>query len=147
MNLDSMRGDIFKELMTLDKNNLLYAYILTLTKRKETVEVTLLEEMLDANAEYALKAHERGRREKLYRRTAWMEIIWTKKAIESFKELRNPLLGKEYESSNLLKYEFRFFVINKQTKVFILFKVSLFISCWCLMFVRIFEEFMRCYLL
>ena len=60
MNLDSMRGDIFKELMTLDKNNLqkLYAYILTLTKRKETVEVTLLEEMLDA--EYALKAHERG---------------------------------------------------------------------------------------
>ena len=47
-----------------------------------------------------------------------MEIIWTKKAIESFKELRNPLLGKEYESSNLLKYEFRFFVINKQTKVF-----------------------------
>ena len=32
--------------------------------------------------------------------------------------LRNPLLGKEYESSNLLKYEFRFFVINKQTKVF-----------------------------
>ena len=104
-----------------------------------------------------------------------MEIIWTKKAIESFKELafylnnsfgkdittsqvgkvtrrvndllRNPLLGKEYESSNLLKYEFRFFVINKQTKVFILFKVSLFISCWCLMFVRIFEEFMRCYLL
>lgn len=28
MNLDSMRGDIFKELMTLDKNNLLYAYIL-----------------------------------------------------------------------------------------------------------------------
>ena len=104
-----------------------------------------------------------------------MEIIWTKKAIESFKELafylnssfgkdiavsivgkvtrratdllRNPLLGKVYESSNLLKYEFRFFVINKQTKVFILFKVSLFISCWCLMFVRIFEEFMRCYLL
>ena len=76
-----------------------------------------------------------------------MEIIWTKKAIESFKELRNPLLGKEYESSNLLKYEFRFIVINKQTKVFILFKVSLFISCWCLMFVRIFEEFMRCYLL
>ena len=60
MNLDSMRGDIFKELMTLDKNNLLYAYILTLTKRKETVEVTLLEEMLDANDEYALKAHERG---------------------------------------------------------------------------------------
>ena len=60
MNLDSMRGDIFNELMTLDKNNLLYAYILTLTKRKETVEVTLLEEMLDANAEYALKAHERG---------------------------------------------------------------------------------------
>lgn len=60
MNLDSMRGDIFKELMTLDKNNLLYAYILTLTKRKETVEGTLLEEMLDANAEYALKAHERG---------------------------------------------------------------------------------------
>ena len=60
MNLDSMRGNIFKELMTLDKNNLLYAYILTLTKRKETVEVTLLEEMLDANAEYALKAHERG---------------------------------------------------------------------------------------
>ena len=60
MNLDSMRGDIFKELMTLDKNNLLYAYILTLTKRKETVGVTLLEEMLDANAEYALKAHERG---------------------------------------------------------------------------------------
>ena len=60
MNLDSMRGDIFKELMTLDKNNLLYAYILTLTKTKETVEVTLLEEMLDANAEYALKAHERG---------------------------------------------------------------------------------------
>ena len=75
-----------------------------------------------------------------------MEIIWTKKAIESFKELafylnssfgkdiavsivgkvtrratdllRNPLLGKVYESSNLLKYEFRFFVINKQTKVF-----------------------------
>ena len=47
-----------------------------------------------------------------------MEIIWTKKAIESFKELRNPLLGKEYESSNLLKYEFRFFVINKKTKVF-----------------------------
>ena len=75
-----------------------------------------------------------------------MEIIWTKKTIESFKELafylnnsfgkdittsqvgkvtrrvndllRNPLLGKEYESSNLLKYEFRFFVINKQTKVF-----------------------------
>ena len=46
MNLDSMRGD--------------GAYILTLTKRKETVEVTLLEEMLDANAEYALKAHERG---------------------------------------------------------------------------------------
>ena len=104
-----------------------------------------------------------------------MEVIWTKKAIESFKELafylnnsfgkditvsiigkvtrrvndllRNSLLGKEYESSNLLKYEFRFFVINKQTKVFILFKVSLFISCWCLMFVRIFEEFMRCYLL
>ena len=32
--------------------------------------------------------------------------------------LRNPLLGKEYESSNFLKYEFRFFVINKQTKVF-----------------------------
>lgn len=32
--------------------------------------------------------------------------------------LRNPLLGKVYESSNLLKYEFRFFVINKQTKVF-----------------------------
>ena len=60
MNLDSMRVNIFKELMTLDKNNLLYAYILTLTKRKETVEVTLLEEMLDANAEYALKAHERG---------------------------------------------------------------------------------------
>ena len=62
MNLDSMRADIFKELMTLDKNNLqkLYAYILTLTKRKETVEVTLLEEMLDATAEYALKAHERG---------------------------------------------------------------------------------------
>ena len=58
MNLDSMRVNIFKELMTLDKNNLqkLYAYILTLTKRKETVEVTLLEEMLDANAEYALKA-------------------------------------------------------------------------------------------
>ena len=153
MNLDSMRVNIFKELMTLDKNNLqkLYAYILTLTKRKETVEVTLLEEMLDANAEYALKAHERGdvynrRREKLYRRPAWMEVIWTKKAIESFKELafylnnsfgkditasiigkvtrrvndllRNPLLGKEYESSNFLKYEFRFFVINKQTKVF-----------------------------
>ena len=75
-----------------------------------------------------------------------MEVIWTKKAIESFKELsfyldnsfgkditasiigkvtrrvndllRNPLLGKEYESSNFLKYEFRFFVINKQTKVF-----------------------------
>ena len=62
MNLDSMRVNIFKELMTLDKNNLqkLYAYILTLTKRKETVEVTLLEEMLDANAEYDLKAHERG---------------------------------------------------------------------------------------
>ena len=62
MNLDSMRVNIFKELMTLDKNNLqkLYAYILTLTKRKETAEVTLLEEMLDANAEYALKAHERG---------------------------------------------------------------------------------------
>lgn len=62
MNLDSMRVNIFKELMTLDKNNLqkLYAYILTLTKRKETVEVTLLEEMLDTNAEYALKAHERG---------------------------------------------------------------------------------------
>ena len=62
MNLDSMRGNIFKELMTLDKNNLqkLYAYILTLTKKKETAEVTLLEEMLDANAEYALKAHERG---------------------------------------------------------------------------------------
>ena len=75
-----------------------------------------------------------------------MEVIWTKKAIESYKELafylnnsfgkditasiigkvtrrvndllRNPLLGKEYESSNFLKYEFRFFVINKQTKVF-----------------------------
>ena len=30
----------------------------------------------------------------------------------------NPLLGKVYESSNLLKYEFRFFVINKQTKDF-----------------------------
>ena len=62
MNFDSIRGYIFKEFMTLDKNNLqkLYAYILTLTKRKETVEVTLLEEMLDANAEYALKAHERG---------------------------------------------------------------------------------------
>ena len=62
MNLDSMRGDIFKELMTLDKNNLqkLYAYILTLTKRKEAVEVTLLEALLDANAEYALKAPERG---------------------------------------------------------------------------------------
>lgn len=61
MNLDSMRVNIFKELMTLDKNNLqkLYAYILTLTKKKETAEVTLLEEMLDANAEYALKAHER----------------------------------------------------------------------------------------
>ena len=59
MNLDSMRVNIFKELMTLDKNNLqkLYAYILTLTKKKETAEVTLLEEMLDANA---LKAHERG---------------------------------------------------------------------------------------
>ena len=80
-----------------------------------------------------------------------MEIIWTKKAIESFKELafylnnsfgkdittsqvgkvtrrvndllRNPLLGKEYESSNLLKYEFRFFVINKQTKVFYFIKI------------------------
>ena len=38
MNLDSMRVNIFKELMTLDKNNLqkLYAYILTLTKKKET---------------------------------------------------------------------------------------------------------------
>ena len=62
MNLDSMRVNIFKELMTLDKNNLqkLYAYILTLTKKKETAEVTLLEEMLEANAEYALKAHERG---------------------------------------------------------------------------------------
>ena len=57
MNLDSMRVNIFKELMTLQK---LYAYILTLTKKKETAEVTLLEEMLDANAEYALKAHERG---------------------------------------------------------------------------------------
>ena len=103
-----------------------------------------------------------------------MEVIWTKKAIESFKELafylnssfgkdiaasivgkvtrratdllRNPLLGKVYESSNLLKYEFRFFVINKP-KFFILFKESLFISCWCLMSVRISEEFMRCYLL
>ena len=62
MNLESMRGDIFKELMTVDKNDWqkLYACVLTLTKRKETVEVTLLEEMLDANAEYALKAHERG---------------------------------------------------------------------------------------
>ena len=38
--------------MTLDKNNLqkLYAYILTLTKRKETVEVTLLEEMLEGKS-------------------------------------------------------------------------------------------------
>ena len=150
MNLDSMRVNIFKELMTLDKNNLqkLYAYILTLTKRKETVEVTLLEEMLDANAEYALKAHERG---DVYTTEDVKNYIedqlgWRKKAIESFRELafylnnsfgkditasiigkvtrrvndllRNPLLGKEYESSNFLKYEFRFFVINKQTKVF-----------------------------
>lgn len=75
-----------------------------------------------------------------------MEIVWTKKAIESFKELAfylnnsfgrrvsasvignvisnvndlvlNPSRGKKYESDRNLKFEFRFFIINKQTKVF-----------------------------
>ena len=60
-----------------------------------------------------------------------MEIIWTKKAIESFKELAfylNSSFGKDIavsivgkvtrRATDLLQYEFRFFVINKQTKVF-----------------------------
>lgn len=58
---DTLRVDIFKELINLDSEKLtqVYKYIKKIASKKET-DTALLQELLDASAEYALQAHKRG---------------------------------------------------------------------------------------
>lgn len=62
MNLDSIRVNIFRELMNLDKNDLqkLYSYVLTLVSKKDVEEKALLNDLLVSGVEYALEAHKKG---------------------------------------------------------------------------------------
>lgn len=61
VNGDTLRINIFKELMSLDseKLNQVYEYIKNLTTKNET-DITVLQNLLDASADYALQAHKRG---------------------------------------------------------------------------------------
>mgnify|MGYP005842773943 CR=1 FL=1 len=60
-NGDTLRVNIFKELVNLDseKLNQVYKYIKSLTSKEES-DVSVLQNLLDASADYALKAHKRG---------------------------------------------------------------------------------------
>lgn len=59
--VDTLRVDIFKELINLDQEKLseVYKYVKELASRGNS-ETLILKEMLDASADYAVKAHKRG---------------------------------------------------------------------------------------
>ena len=61
LSVDTLRVDIFKELINLDQEKLseVYKYVKNLAS-KGTPEVPLLQDILDKSANYAVKAHERG---------------------------------------------------------------------------------------
>lgn len=56
-----MRVDIFKELINLDQEKLseVYKYVKELASNRNS-ETHILKEILDASADYAVKAHKRG---------------------------------------------------------------------------------------
>lgn len=58
---DTLRVNIFKELVNLDseKLNKVYNYIKKLTSKDES-EIAILQDLLDTSADYALKAHSKG---------------------------------------------------------------------------------------
>lgn len=77
---DTLRVNIFKELVNLDseKLNQVYKYIKNLTS-KEDLDITSLQDLLDASADYALQAHKKGEfhstqevMEKLGKDMGWM---------------------------------------------------------------------------
>ena len=59
--VDTLRVDIFKELINLDQEKLseVYKYVKELTSKGNS-ETLILKEMLDASADYAVKAHKHG---------------------------------------------------------------------------------------
>ena len=59
--VDTLRVDIFKELINLDQEKLseVYKYVKELASKGNS-ETLILKEMLDASADYAVKAHKRG---------------------------------------------------------------------------------------
>ena len=59
--VDTLRVDIFKELINLDQEKLseVYKYVKELASKGNS-ETLILKEMLDASADYAFKAHKRG---------------------------------------------------------------------------------------
>lgn len=61
LGIDTLRADIFKELINLDQEKLseVYKYVKNLAS-KGTPEVQLLQDILDKSANYAVKAYERG---------------------------------------------------------------------------------------
>ena len=58
---DTLRVNILRELMTLDREklNLVYSYIKKLTHKEES-DSPVLQDLLDTSAKYALQAHKKG---------------------------------------------------------------------------------------
>lgn len=58
---DTLRVNIFKELVNLDSEKLsqVYSYIKKLTSKDDS-DISILQNLLDASADYALKAHNKG---------------------------------------------------------------------------------------
>lgn len=61
MNVDTLRVDIFKKLLNLDQEKLseVYKFVKELASKRDS-ETLILKEILDASADYAVKAHKRG---------------------------------------------------------------------------------------
>lgn len=61
MNVDTLRIDIFKELLNLDQEKLseVYKFVKELASKRDS-ETLILKEILDASADYAVKAHKCG---------------------------------------------------------------------------------------
>lgn len=61
MSIDTLRVNIFKELVNLDHEKLVdvYKYVKELAS-KENSETLVLQKILDISADYAVKAHKQG---------------------------------------------------------------------------------------
>ena len=61
LSVDTLRVDIFKELINWDQEKLseVYEYVKNLAS-KENSETSLVQELLDTSVDYAIKAHKTG---------------------------------------------------------------------------------------